>query len=1247
MFSAARLVALTFALATVSRSPHASSPVAARGAVSVGAPGAVTVVSGRMVWRTGRAVTLRGPLRVPAGAALEIEAGVTVEAATGASIVVERNGRLNVTGTQFEPVVLTCPNNASTPGCWDGLVVLGHAPINHGTLTSPAGGRGGAGGCRESTLDGALYGGCTADDSSGVLRFVRVQYATHGLRLFGVGSKTVVQDVQVHRSTGHGLEVVGGTVPLRHLALTTNAQYGFVYSGGWTGQAQYVVIQQDATGYAGGLLGRNAQGAGGNQSATPRSAPTLANLTIVAPPSAAGNPYAGAAPAALRFDRGAAGQLYNVLLIQSGIAIDLDDAATCAQATGGSLRVQGVGLTAPAAVADPDADAAECAPTAEADLLATATTVTGVDAAIQLQSALNVVLPDLRARPGSVIALATGVAPTLTGNLEAVTYLGAVAPSASFGAIPWYSGWTLGEQLAAPALVTLNGIVTAPGRGGVAGVQVQVGPSGLTATTNALGQFAIAGVPTGPVEVAFTGGVPADCATPEVIRATANGGSMTLADVSLACGPPAPALVSPSIVAGSEHNCGLTSAGVAYCWGGNGSGELGDGTAVPRSTPTLVSGGQAFTTLTAGSQHTCGLTTAGAAYCWGRNTFGQLGDPTTTQRLTPTAVSGGQLFVALTAGFSHTCGLTSAGAAYCWGDNGSGQLGDGTTTNRLVPTAVDGGQTFVALTAGSNHTCGLTSARAASCWGSNGSLQLGDGTNTPRLVPTLVNAGPMFTTLGAGNGYTCGLTSVGAAYCWGNNGQGQLGDGTMDSRGVPAPVSGGQTFTTLTLSVAGNHTCGVTSARAAYCWGSNGSGKLGDGSTEPRLTPTLVSGGHAFTTLAAGINHTCGVTSAGAAFCWGSNGNGQLGVGTTGAQRVAPTLVSGGQAFENLAVGWFTTCGLTTGGIANCWGDNFAGKLGNGTTNASGLSPTLVAGGHSFATLSTSGNHSCAVTTAGATYCWGFNNFGQLGDGTTTEQRVPTLVGGAPVFTMVTVGGTNHTCGLTAAGAAYCWGNNVDGRLGDGTTTTRSVPTLVTSAPNFAMLTAGEFHSCGLTTAGAAYCWGANATGQLGDGTVTSRTVPTLVSTGHTFVALTAGGGHTCGLTSNGSAYCWGLNNTGQLGDATITQRLVPTLVSGGQSFAAVSAGYVHTCGRTSIGAAYCWGANSSGQLGDGTTTLRATPTLVSSGPAFASIGAGRDHSCGLTSAGAAYCWGNSANGQLGIGGGPRPVLGGIVFRVP
>src|SRR3989454_7841669 len=198
----------------------------------------------------------------------------------------------------------------------------------------------------------------------------------------------------------------------------------------------------------------------------------------------------------------------------------------------------------------------------------------------------------------------------------------------------------------------------------------------------------------------------------------------------------------------------------------------------PTQRPTLT-----FAAVHADAVHTCGVTTVGAAFCWGANGSGQLGDGTTTGpetsaggppcSTTPAAVVGGLNFAAVSAGGAHTCGVTAAGAAYCWGSNNSGQLGDGTTTNRSRPMIVAGGVTFAAVRAGATHTCGVTAAGAAYCWGANGVGQLGDGATTDRTRPTLVTGGENFDSVSVGVGHTCGLTATGAAYCWGPNGVGQ------------------------------------------------------------------------------------------------------------------------------------------------------------------------------------------------------------------------------------------------------------------------------------------------------------------------------------------------------------------------------------------------------------------------------------------------------------------------------------------
>lgn len=367
----------------------------------------------------------------------------------------------------------------------------------------------------------------------------------------------------------------------------------------------------------------------------------------------------------------------------------------------------------------------------------------------------------------------------------------------------------------------------------------------------------------------------------------------------------------------------------------------------------------AFASVAAGGAHTCALTTTGAAYCWGRSEGGQVGVaspasvcPVDTQAfpcsLIPVAVQGGLVFTALDAGGEHACGLTSAGAAYCWGRNHAGQLGDNTTTHRSAPVAVTGGLTFVALGLGALHTCGLTVLGAAYCWGSNSRGQLGDGTTTDRAAPVAVTGGLAFETITAGGfdlGYSCGLTGSGEAYCWGHNGGGQLGIGTADQTAhtAPAPVSGQVVFASLSAGL-GSHTCGLTGAGSAYCWGANAFGALGDGTTGSKFTPVAVTGGIAFAQIIAGgfIGHSCGVTGSGKAYCWGENEVGAIGDGTL-LDPLAPSAVAGGHSFSSLDAGYRHTCGRTTAGILYCWGSNRTGQLGVNSV-AMQIAPALVVG---------------------------------------------------------------------------------------------------------------------------------------------------------------------------------------------------------------------------------------------------------------------------------------------------------------
>lgn len=353
---------------------------------------------------------------------------------------------------------------------------------------------------------------------------------------------------------------------------------------------------------------------------------------------------------------------------------------------------------------------------------------------------------------------------------------------------------------------------------------------------------------------------------------------------------------------------------------------------------------------------------------------------------------------------------------------------------------------------------------------------------------------PWGTSLTAGNSHTCALTVTGAAYCWGNRFSGQVGDGStaFPYPSTPVPVAGGITFASLAAGLW--HTCGLTGAGAAYCWGDNTYGQLGDESTTQRTTPVAVRGGIAFESLVAGYGHTCGLTLTGAAYCWGGNYIGQLGIGASDTlPHPAPMAVVGGLRFVSLTAGAIHTCGLISSGAAYCWGDNYEGELGLGSYDSlAHTAPVAVGGGFAFSSLVAAQNFTCGLTSTGVAHCWGWNTDGELGDGSTTNGDLPGAVAGGLIFASLTARG-QHTCGVSTAGVGYCWGDNYYGQVGDSATVYRSTPAAVAGGLAFATLAAGQDHTCGLTVAGAAYCWGGNYAGQVGDGSNTQRHTPTAV----------------------------------------------------------------------------------------------------------------------------------------------------------
>jgi alpha-tubulin suppressor-like RCC1 family protein len=337
-----------------------------------------------------------------------------------------------------------------------------------------------------------------------------------------------------------------------------------------------------------------------------------------------------------------------------------------------------------------------------------------------------------------------------------------------------------------------------------------------------------------------------------------------------------------------------------------------------------------------------------------------------------------------------------------------------------------------------------------------------------------------------------------------------------------------------------------------------------------------------------------------------------------------------------VSIGGGHSCALTSIGGVRCWGYNNFGQLGDGTTTNRASAVDVIGLYRGYVSVWTGAYHSCALSSVGGVRCWGLNTDGQLGDGTTISRLTPIDVFGMISGIAGIATGDRSSCAITIFGGLRCWGHNGFGQLGDGTLISRLYPTDVLGlASGVAQIAMGLGHACVLTSTGGLKCWGDNSSGQLGDGTTLARLTAVDVSgltSGITTLAL--GALHGCAITSTGGLKCWGSNLDGRLGDGSTLNRLLAVNVSGLLAgITNLSLGAGHSCAMTSTGGLKCWGNNSDGRLGDGTTLSRLTPVDVSGWlSGMVALAAGLNNSCGITAAGALQCWGNNTYGQLGNG---------------
>lgn len=772
--------------------------------------------------------------------------------------------------------------------------------------------------------------------------------------------------------------------------------------------------------------------------------------------------------------------------------------------------------------------------------------------------------------------------------------------------------------------------------------------------------------------------------------------------------------VPVQVSSGDWHSCAVLDDASLECWGRNDHGQLGDGTNIDRNSAVQVSlSPHKVLAVSTGANHTCAVLDDWSLKCWGANGNGQLGLGSTTSTNSPATVSVGGNTVAVSAGGAHTCAILHGFNMKCWGMNSMGQLGDGGTNQQNDASSVgyvssgSGDLEVTTIDAGESHTCAIDLSKALHCWGSSAKGQVGDGSTSSQISsPTTIDLGQSLGALSVSTGtsFTCVVASNDLPRCWGGHGSGDLSmdtspsefsiprwsyissserdlndppDGTLnifevsvagdsDSDGFPdaddnfpnnptkavncSPGSYGRFtcrlaglgyyvegsgYTVMTPASPGHYvnSIGASSqvecpigefqelsaqtscepARPGYYVSDTGSAEgtpcpAGTYNNEEGQTSEAAcnwaEAGHSvpvLTQVSSGAKHTCAILDDGSVSCWGENSNGQLGDGTRSV-HIEPDKVSmplGRKALE-ISAGSYHTCALLDDGSVRCWGANDFGQLGDGTT-IERVSPVSVdLGGTAASGVSAGESHTCAILDDDSVKCWGDNSNGQLGDGTTTTRNTPVSVsfGGSGVHQISA--GSYHTCSIMLDRTVNCWGDNWHGQLGLGSNSDSLTPRLVSVSSNSSAVTldSGAFHTCLGMNDGKMYCWGYNSYGQLGNGGTTNSNSPIMVplSSTQSPTSVLVGLFHSCSLFDSGDMACWGDNTEGQLGDGSQTGQLIPNLVSLSAGVLSISVGHRHSCAVLDDASLKCWGMNSMGQLGDGGTTDSATPASVDLG---------------------------------------------------
>lgn len=691
-----------------------------------------------------------------------------------------------------------------------------------------------------------------------------------------------------------------------------------------------------------------------------------------------------------------------------------------------------------------------------------------------------------------------------------------------------------------------------------------------------------------------------------------------------------------AVAVGGEHSCALKTDTSLWCWGHNSFGQLGNGISgkEPNNIPQIVDKNEHWISVKLGKEHSCAMRIDGQLFCWGANFKGQLNDSTVKTQNFPEEVLSGPSWRTAALGNLHTCALADDGTFRCWGDNENGQLGKGSPINRSTPASVPLAGEWRSVVAGWYHTCAIKIDDSLWCWG---------GSNTQGVSPIQSASSSGWINVALAHFRACALRGDDTLWCT------RMGYGQRPQFGFGGEFGGGEKWSEVVIT--DKRTCALRKDRTIWCWSETYDSQVPALDARPVWKAIALNSDGLCAIMIDDGSRWCEQNgSAGLALMDNSvqlktlTQDGQCGIKSDDTMKcIVPTGFAAKDTWMKISSNLGGICAIKNDRSLWCRGSRI-GPENDNTWDDISVSDDSPADFNPYGYA-----YYCGVKTDHTLWCWGEAHYGQLGKDGLEKSDIPVSVqnDSAWIWNAISTGG-HHTCAIGNNNASkadrrlHCWGKNNYGQLGIGSTESMSKPEPVDTASKWSSITTGAYHTCGIkisdgATTGTLWCWGANGYGQLGTNPYEEKLVdPTRVVEDSDWISVIAGDYHTCALKSSGTLWCWGFNAYGQIGNGSTEKILGLTQIElpGLPAWKTVTAGEHHTCAITVAEKLYCWGENYNGQLGVGDTKNRLTPTpiTVDSTRAWIAVAAGSQHTCAIPANGDLWCWGDHQFGQLAYG---------------